>query len=102
MPPGQTPVQRPPTSIDDVVFSKARSGVSGIGFVVADTLGIGGGSSSFCRRMYVYGMDIEFRATDALLKRSGCTCIHINGRGHCFGLGHHPSRRAISFTWRKS
>ena len=64
VPPGQTPVQRPPTSIDDVVFSKARSGVSGIGFVVADTLGIGGGSSSFCRRMYVYGMDIEFRATD--------------------------------------
>src|SRR5664279_1882930 len=64
--PGQTPVQRPPTSIDDVVFSKARSGVSTIGFGVdaSDTFGIGGGSSSFCRRMYVYGMDIEFRAND--------------------------------------
>ncbi len=65
VPPGQTPIQRPPTSIDDVVYSKARSGVSTIGFVVSDTLGIGGGSSSFCRRMYVYGLDIEFRATDA-------------------------------------
>ena len=65
VPLGQTPVQRPPTSIDDVVFSKARSGVSTIGFVTSDTIGIGGGQSSFCRRMYVYGMDIEFRATDA-------------------------------------
>ncbi|MEO6358005.1 MAG: T9SS type A sorting domain-containing protein [Ferruginibacter sp.] len=64
--PGQIPLRRPPTFIDDVVFSKARSGVSTISFLVnaQDTFGIGGGASSFCRRMYVYGTDIEFRAND--------------------------------------
>lgn len=64
--PGQIPLHRPPTYIDDVVFSKAQSGVSTMTFGVnaSDTFGIGGGPSSFCRRMYVYGMDIEIRSND--------------------------------------
>jgi hypothetical protein len=66
VPQGQTPQHRIPTFIDDVVFSKALSGAPGIGFRVSvnDSFGIGGGASSFCRRMYVHGMDIEFRSTD--------------------------------------
>ena len=53
VPQGQTPQHRRPTFIDDVVFSKALSGAPGIGFIVSatDSFGIGGGASSFCRRM---------------------------------------------------
>jgi hypothetical protein len=67
VPQGQTPQRRPPTSIDDVVFSKALSGAPGIGFNISanDSFGIGGGASSFCRRMYVHGMEIQFRSVDA-------------------------------------
>jgi hypothetical protein len=82
VPPGQIPLRRPPTFIDDVVFSKAMSGVSApIFFLVnyADSFVIGGGPSSFCRRMYVYGMEIEFRSTDA--DYGGNVSVHTSTGG---------------------
>lgn len=84
--PGQIPLRRPPTFIDDVVFSKAQSGVSTIFFGVnaQDTFGIGGGASSFCRRMYVYGTNIEFRANDVDL--SGADVRVHTSTGGCFVL----------------
>jgi hypothetical protein len=65
VPPGQPPEHRPPTYIDDVVFSKTQSGLTSVSFLVngTDTLKIGGDSSSFCRRMYVRGLDIYFEST---------------------------------------
>ncbi len=62
VPAGQTPDNRPPTSIDDVIFSKSWSGLSSISFGVSlgDTFKIGGDSSSFCRHMYIRGMEVYF------------------------------------------
>ena len=62
VPSGQTPVHRVPTSIDDVVFSKAQSGLSYLYFTInsGDAFKIGGDSSSFCRRMYIRGMEVYF------------------------------------------
>lgn len=61
-PSGQTPDNSPPTSIDDVVFSKSRSGVSTMDFGanLGDTFKIGGDKSSYCRRMYIIGMEVYF------------------------------------------
>lgn len=62
VPAGETPVQRVPTFIDDVVFSRSLSGVSAVAFVVneADSFIIGGGSSSFCRSMHLSNTNVSF------------------------------------------
>ena len=62
VPTGQTPDNRPPTSIDDVIYSKSWSSLSAIYFTVnlGETFKIGGDSSSFCRRMYIRGMEVYF------------------------------------------
>jgi hypothetical protein len=66
VPAGQSPEHRPPTYIDDVVFSKAMSGLTEISLsaIGTDTFKIGGGdSTSFCRRMYVRGLEFTFGYT---------------------------------------
>ena len=62
VPAGQVPIQRAPTSIDDVVFSQSLSGVASIYFSVnlGDSFSIGGGSSSFCRSMHISNTFVSF------------------------------------------
>ncbi|HEV7329941.1 MAG TPA: T9SS type A sorting domain-containing protein [Flavisolibacter sp.] len=62
-PAGQTPIQRAPTELDDVVFSKVMSGLNQAGFGLGyDTLMIGSTSTSkyTCRSLQIHGMNIEF------------------------------------------
>ena len=61
-PAGQTPIQRAPTAVDDVVFSRSQSGISSVGFIVndIDSFNIGGGTAPYCRSMHISNTDVSF------------------------------------------
>jgi hypothetical protein len=65
-PQGQTPIQRAPTELDDVIISKSLSGITSVGFQsdnVNPDFNIGGsgsGSLNRCRSMHVSHTDLSF------------------------------------------
>lgn len=83
VPAGQTPDNRPPTYIDDVIFSRARSGDSVFHLTIppGTALEIGGGTSSFCKRIYVRGMEINFMPDDGINDEGAPVEVHANSGG---------------------
>ncbi len=61
-PTGQTPIQRVPTELDDVVINSTLSGISSIDFSFDSALNVGSGSSSLyqCRSMHVSNTVLSF------------------------------------------
>ncbi len=59
-PSGQTPIQRVPTYLDDVVFSQALSGIEYVSMDIGGAFVIGGGSESICRSMHISNTTISF------------------------------------------
>lgn len=62
VPSGQTPDNRPPTSIDDVVISHALSGLAQVDIAIIphQSLKIGGDQTSFCRSMHISHTIVDF------------------------------------------
>ncbi|MEO8855252.1 MAG: T9SS type A sorting domain-containing protein [Ginsengibacter sp.] len=62
-PSGQIPIQRIPTGVDDIIFSKAISGLDNIGFRM-DSINVGGVTNSQyqCHSMQVSGTHLNFLA----------------------------------------
>jgi len=83
VPTGQMPDNRPPTYIDDVIFSRARSGDSIYYLAVPPGLAlkIGGDTSSFCKRMYVMGMEMNFTPDDGLNDFGAAIEVYANSGG---------------------
>lgn len=71
VPAGQIPIQRVPTELDDVVFSKAMSGISRAGIGVEHlsdtiTVGINRTSGIRCRSMHISNTSFSVSAQDGL------------------------------------
>ena len=65
-PAGQVPIQRVPTELDEVVFSKSQSGLASVSFpnesLEPDSIVVGGtGAGTYkCRSMHISGVDLGF------------------------------------------
>ena len=61
-PPGQPPIQRAPTELDDVVFDSSASGLSSITFFLDSNLNVGSGTTSGyrCRSLHISATVISF------------------------------------------
>lgn len=102
---GQTPIQRIPTELDDVIFSGPQSGLTRVyfGFSTGDTVSIGGNTTAGyrCRRMRISKIDIEFNNGGELYTNlhvytsNGGQVIIDSGanfqRGHFVLLGGNPA-----------
>ena len=65
-PVGQTPIQRAPTELDDVVFSSSQSGISSVAFNFdnsSDSIDVGGSSSTGyrCKSMRVSNTELSIQ-----------------------------------------
>jgi hypothetical protein len=82
---GQTPDNRPPTSIDDVVISQSLSGLS---FVTIESPGgepikIGGDETSFCHSMHISNTTVRFHDPADLTGDYGASLnVYTSNGGH--------------------
>jgi hypothetical protein len=83
-PAGQTPDNRPPTSIDDVVISQSLSGLSYV--VIESTPGqpikIGGDESSFCRSMHISNTTVRFYDSTGIDIEGAVVNVYTSNGGH--------------------